>query len=146
MIRIEKMTNDEFRVCMETISRMGVVKKSTTEMDKKLFYQSCYIVKIYGEFYIAYFKEILNKKMEDVDLARTNTIALLLEKWNLIKITDKAKIDEYGSLPSVFVVPFKDKQKYEKKNKLTSKHLSNFIQVEIKKLEVSQRQPEIQVS
>jgi len=136
MIKIEKMDNDAFRVCMETISRMGVLKKSAKDPDKKLFYQSCYVVKIYGEFYIAYYKEILNKVMEGVDFARMNTIALLLEKWKLVKIFDKNVITEYGSLPSVFVVPFKKKDLYEKRNKLTSQHLSDFIQVTIKKMEI----------
>ena len=136
MIKIENMTNDQFRVCMETVSRMGVLKKSAKDPNKKFFYQSCYIVKIYGEYYIAYFKEIMNKKMEDVDFARLNTVALLLEKWKLAKVLDKEKLDAYGSLPSIFVVPFKDKQKYEKKNKLTNNQISKYIQIQIKKREV----------
>jgi hypothetical protein len=123
---------------------MGVIKKSEvlhtpedrTTFEKKIFFQSCYIVKIHGEYYISYFKEILNKKMEDLDFARMNTIALLLEKWNILKMTDKSVIDEYGSLPSIFVVPYKDKHKYDKRNKISSKQMSNFIQIQIKKMEV----------
>jgi len=148
MIKLEKMTNDEFRVCMETVSRMGVVKKSEvlhtpedrTTFEKKIFFQSCYSVKIYGDYYVVYYKEILNKKMEDIDFARMNTVALLLEKWKLAKIADKSLIDEYGSLPSIFVIPFKNKDKYEKKNKIPSKKISDFIQIEIRKREVKNSQ------
>jgi hypothetical protein len=143
MIKLEKMGNEQFRICMETISRMGVLKKSVKEPDRKLFFQSCYVVKIKGDYYITYYKEILNKKMEGVDYARMNTIALLLsEKWKLAKLVDPSIINEYGSLPSIFVVPYKDKNKYEKRNKLTSKHLSDFIQIQIRKMEIENAEKE----
>jgi hypothetical protein len=40
------------------------------------------------------------------------------------------------------VVPYKDKNKYEKRNKLTSKHLSDFIQIQIRKMEIENAEKE----
>jgi len=155
MIQLKDMTDDQFRICMETISRMGVMKHSDTEttvttedneekVTKKVyFYQSCYIVKFRGGIYIAYWKEILNKKMEDRDFARANTIALLLaNQWKLCELMDPSVVDKYGVVPKVKVIPFKDKNKYERRNVLTGKHLSNFIQIQIRKSEVERASKE----
>jgi hypothetical protein len=136
MIRIKPISDDGFRVCMETLSRMGVAKKK-----EKLFFQSCYIIRVKGQFYIVYYKEILNKKMSDIDIARRNTIATLLEKWEMVSIENKEAINEFGTLPSVFVMAFKDKQNWKVSSKIATERISDFIEVVIKKSQYETTSP-----
>jgi hypothetical protein len=140
MLRLNDVTDDLFRIAMETVSRMGVVtkteaspKKLETESDvivktpKRNFYQSCYIVKINSVYYLANYKEIIGKEMTDNDHARTNTVAVLLDKWDIIKIADKKDIDKFGTQPTIFVIPYKAKHKYNFKGQIPNYKISKFI-------------------
>jgi len=100
MIRIEDMVEvtlnekDDFLKIRETLTRIGVASKK-----EKLLYQSCHILHKQGKYYIVHFKELfaLDGKPTDItenDLARRNTIALLLEDWGLLKLVDSKKAED----------------------------------------------------
>ena len=81
------LTDDKnFLKIKETLSRIGIASKK----EKKL-YQTCHILHKQGLFFIVHFKELFILDGKDVnftdnDIARRNTIAILLEKWGLLRI------------------------------------------------------------
>lgn len=116
MIRIEDMVevtlskNDDFLKVKETLTRIGLASKKDNTL-----YQSCHILHKQGKYYIVHFKELfaLDGKPSDItenDLARRNTIANLLEEWDLIEIVKpKQTEDPIVSLSQVKIIPFKEK-------------------------------------
>lgn len=98
----------DFRIVREVLTRMGMVNDQ-----KKEVYPSCYILHKRGNYYICHFKElfILDGKGGDIsqeDYARRDSIARLLEQWELVdiqqdipvertfvKVLPKSEIDKY---------------------------------------------------
>ena len=77
---------EDFLKIKETLTRIGVASRK----EKKL-YQSCHILHKQGRYYVVHFKELfaLDGKVTDFsdeDRGRRNTIAQLLEDWNLVEI------------------------------------------------------------
>lgn len=88
-IEIEPLSSDSFLTVKETLTRMGVPSK-----DFKTLYQSCHVLHKRGKYYIVMFKELhkLDGKyssMDEEDIARRNTIANLIQSWNMITIINK---------------------------------------------------------
>lgn len=120
MIRIEDMVEvtlnakDDFLKIRETLTRIGVASKK-----EKLLYQSCHILHKQGKYYIVHFKELfaLDGKPTDItenDLARRNTIALLLEDWGLLKLVDPDKAEDLQvSLSQIKIIGFKEKDEWQ---------------------------------
>lgn len=120
MIRIEDMIEvtlnekDDFLKIRETLTRIGVASKK-----EKLLYQSCHILHKQGKYYVVHFKELfaLDGKPTDItenDLARRNTIALLLEDWGLLKlVTPKKAEDLQVSLSQIKIIGFREKDDWE---------------------------------
>jgi len=84
-----KLADEEafLKIC-ETLSRIGVSSKT----DKVLF-QTAHILHKQGRYYLVHFKELflLDGKETDFtqeDKGRRNTIACLLEEWELIRILE----------------------------------------------------------
>ena len=46
------------------------------------------------------------------DIQRRNTIALLLQDWNLIDIVDKSKVENKAPLSQIKVLPYKEKKEW----------------------------------
>jgi len=46
------------------------------------------------------------------DIQRRNTIALLLQDWNLIDVSDKKKTEDKAPLSQIKVLPFKEKNEW----------------------------------
>ena len=91
MLEVTIKQPDDFLKVRETLTRIGVASRK----DKTLF-QSCHILHKQGKYFITHFKELFaldGKKstLVDNDIQRRNTIALLLQDWNLIDIVDKSK-------------------------------------------------------
>lgn len=116
MIKVEDLVEvtlgekDDFLKVRETLTRIGVASKK----DKTL-YQSCHILHKQGKYYIVHFKELfsLDGKPTDIsenDISRRNTIANLLEDWELIKLVspDKSK-DPTVSLSQIKIITHKEK-------------------------------------
>jgi hypothetical protein len=116
MIRIEDMVEvtlnerDDFLKVKETLTRIGLASKKDNTL-----YQSCHILHKQGKYYIVHFKELfaLDGKPSDItenDIARRNTIANLLEEWDLIDIVRPEQTEELTvSLSQVKIIPYKEK-------------------------------------
>jgi hypothetical protein len=116
MIRIEDLVEvtldqkDDFLKVRETLTRIGVASKK-----EKTLFQSCHILHKQGKYYIVHFKELfaLDGKETDFsenDVARRNTIANLLEDWELLRIVDGYKTEEPTvSLSQIKILSHKEK-------------------------------------
>jgi hypothetical protein len=116
MIRIEDLVEvtldqkDDFLKVRETLTRIGVASKK-----EKTLFQSCHILHKQGKYYIVHFKELfaLDGKETDFsenDMARRNTIANLLEDWELLRIVDEYKTEEPTvSLSQIKILSHKEK-------------------------------------
>ena len=105
---------DDFLKVRETLTRIGVASKK-----EKILYQSCHILHKQGRYAIVHFKELfaLDGKPTDItenDIARRNTVANLLEDWELIKIVTKEQTKEPTvSLSQVKIISHKEKADWE---------------------------------
>jgi hypothetical protein len=120
MIRIEDLVEvtldqkDDFLKVRETLTRIGVASKK-----EKTLFQSCHILHKQGKYYIVHFKELfaLDGKETDFsenDMARRNTIANLLEDWELLRIVDGYKTEEPTvSLSQIKILSHKEKGEWQ---------------------------------
>ena len=99
-----------FAVVRESLERLGIINHKRKEI-----YPSCYILHKQGKYYIIHFKNLLKldgKFVENFtikDYNRECSIAVLLEKWGLVKLVDHPKYDQ----EFIFVLPYNDREKYE---------------------------------
>ena len=89
MLEVTIKQPDDFLKVRETLTRIGVASRK----DKTLF-QSCHILHKQGKYFIVHFKELFaldGKKatLTQNDIQRRNTIAVLLQDWNLISVVKK---------------------------------------------------------
>jgi hypothetical protein len=100
---------DSFNIVRESLTRIGVAAKV-----EKVLYQSAHILHKQGLYSIVHFKELfaLDGKpstIVDNDLARRNTIAKLLEQWELIKIIP-TELTALAPLSEIKILAHKDKK------------------------------------
>lgn len=112
MLEITLNEPDDFLKVRETLTRIGVASRK----ENKLF-QSCHILHKQGRYFIVHFKELFlldGKKanLETSDLARRNTIAILLSDWGLINIVKKVTVTP-APLRQIKIISYKDKEKWE---------------------------------
>ena len=114
MLEVTLKEKDDFLKIRETLTRIGVASKK-----EKILFQSCHILHKQGKYYIVHFKELfsLDGKPTDItenDLARRNTIAILLADWGLLSIVDlqKAK-DNQVNLSQIKIIGFKEKHEWQ---------------------------------
>lgn len=108
-LEVKLAEEEDFLKVKETLTRMGVASKKD-----KIIYQSCHILHKQGRYYVVHFKELfaLDGKptnFTDEDRFRRNTIASLLEEWNLLKIINSVLIDSKLPLSQVKIISFKEK-------------------------------------
>lgn len=114
LVEVKIAEEQDFLKIKETLTRIGVASRK----DKKL-YQSCHILHKQGKYYIVHFKELfaLDGKATDFsddDKGRRNTIATLLEDWDLIKIVDPAMTDNpKAPMSQIKILPHKEKNEWE---------------------------------
>ena len=107
MLEVKLKEPDDFLKVRETLSRIGVASRK----EKKL-YQSCHILHKQGRYFIVHFKELfaLDGKPTNIsinDLERRNTIAGLLDDWDLVKIIGNS---EYRApLSQIKVLSYREK-------------------------------------
>ena len=92
MLEVTIKQPDDFLKVRETLTRIGVASRK----DKTLF-QSCHILHKQGKYYITHFKELFaldgkTSTLSENDIQRRNTIALLLQDWNLIDVVNLSLI------------------------------------------------------
>ena len=114
LVEVRLAKPDDFLKVKETLTRIGISSKT----EKKL-YQSCHILHKRGKYYIVHFKELfaldgLPSTITELDLARRNTIATLLDEWKLVEIVDSAKTQEVtAGLAQIKIIPHKEKGDWE---------------------------------
>ena len=109
MLEITLKQPDDILKIRETLSRMGVASRK----DKTLF-QSCHILHKQGKYYIVHFKELFaldGKKATLIqnDIQRRNTIACLLQDWNLLSIVKQESAEDKAPLSQIKIIAFKEK-------------------------------------
>ena len=112
MLEISFKENDDFLKIRETLTRIGVASRK----DRSL-YQSCHILHKRGRYYIVHFKELFaldgkDSTLTENDLARRNSIARLLEEWELLEIVDSSQIDQLAPMSQIKVLPYKEKDEW----------------------------------
>ena len=112
MLEVTIKQPDDFLKVRETLTRIGVASRK----DKTL-YQSCHILHKQGRYFITHFKELFaldGKKatLVENDIQRRNTIAILLQDWNLIDIVKPEEAENKAPLSQIKVLPFKEKKEW----------------------------------
>ena len=115
-IEVSLKSEADFLKIKETLTRIGVPSRK----EKKLF-QSCHILHKKGKYYIVHFKELFKldgnpTTIPDEDIARRNTIALLLEEWGLLDILepeDENYEDNQVPVSHIKIVRYKEKEEWE---------------------------------
>ncbi len=110
MLEIRLHEADDFLKVRETLSRIGVASRK----EKKL-YQSCHILHKQGRYFIVHFKELfaLDGKPTNIsqnDIERRNTIAGLLEDWELIEVLGMN--EPKAPLSQIKILPYKEKEEW----------------------------------
>ena len=113
MVEVTLKQPDDFLKVKDTLTRIGVAAKKSNTL-----FQSCHILHKQGKYYIVHFKELfaLDGKPSDFseeDQSRRNTIANLLEEWELVDIVNQEKVANAGSLSTIKVIPFNQKGDWE---------------------------------
>jgi hypothetical protein len=113
LVEVTLPNPDNFLKVRETLSRIGVASKK----DKTL-YQSCHILHKQGKYYIVHFKQLflLDGKQSDFtedDRARLNSIANLLDEWELVELVDDQKSsDPVAPLSQIKIISHKEKNEW----------------------------------
>jgi hypothetical protein len=112
MLEVTINKPDDFLKVRETLTRIGVASRK----DKTLF-QSCHILHKQGKYYIVHFKELFaldgkTATLSENDIQRRNTIAVLLQDWNLIDVVKKEATENKAPLSQIKVLPFKEKKEW----------------------------------
>lgn len=108
----EEKARASFLKIRETLTRIGIESRK-----EKTLYQSCHIFHKRGRYYITHYKEMIaldgrEVDFDDSDRARRNTIAELLEEWNLLEIVSpREKLEpKAGSDQKIRVLHFDEKR------------------------------------
>jgi hypothetical protein len=112
-VEIELSDRDDFLKIKETLTRIGI----SSRKENKLF-QSCHILHKRGRYAIMHFKEMfildgLESTLGEEDIARRNTIARLLEEWELLEILDEDCCDPEISISKIKIISHKEKENWE---------------------------------
>ena len=115
MLEVKLKEPDDFLKVRETLSRIGVASRK----ERKL-YQSCHILHKQGRYYIVHFKELfaLDGKETNItenDVARRNSISVLLSDWGLVEIIGEA--EPKAPLSQIKVISFKEKNEWDLETK-----------------------------
>ena len=110
MLEISLKEPDDFLKVRETLSRIGVASRN----ERKL-YQSCHILHKQGRYFIVHFKELFaldgkETNLSENDIARRNTIAKLLDDWDLVKLLGKA--EPVAPLSQIKVLSYREKEEW----------------------------------
>ena len=110
MLEVTLNEADDFLKVRETLSRIGVASRK----ERKL-YQSCHILHKQGRYFIVHFKELfaLDGKPTNIsinDIERRNTIAKLLEDWELVELIGKS--EPQAPLSQIKVLSYREKDEW----------------------------------
>ena len=111
MLEVVLKEPDDFLKIRETLSRIGVASRK-----EKILYQSCHMLHKQGKYYITHFKELFaldgkDTNLSENDIARRNTIAILLGDWGLVEI--KGNTEPAAPLSQIKIIAFEEKDSWE---------------------------------
>jgi hypothetical protein len=121
MLEISLREPDDFLKIAETLTRIGIAAKN----EHNTLYQSCHILHKQGRYYIVHFKELfcLDGKQEfiaETDLARRNSITLLLSDWGLLTVVSWGESGTTrASMKEIKVISHKEKADWNLCHKYT---------------------------
>ena len=113
-IPIELADDESFLQIKETLTRIGIASKK-----EKILWQSCNILHKRGFYHLMHFKELFlldgrDSDISDIDIARRNTITLLLQDWGLLKIKN---LDIIGNnvldISQMKILSYKEKPEWQ---------------------------------
>ena len=112
MLEIILTEPDDFLKVRETLTRIGV----SSRRDNTL-YQSCHILHKQGRYFIVHFKELFlldgkKSNLEENDILRRNTIALLLQDWGLVDIQNKDMVKDSAPMRQIKIISYKEKENW----------------------------------
>lgn len=112
MLEITLTEPDDFLKVRETLTRIGV----SSRRDNTL-YQSCHILHKQGRYFIVHFKELFlldgkKSNLEENDILRRNTIALLLQDWGLVDIQNKDMVKDSAPMRQIKIISYKEKSNW----------------------------------
>ena len=127
-IPIELKDEDSFLKVRETLTRIGVASRKD-----KILWQSCHILHKRGYYHLMHFKELFlidgrSSDLSENDIARRNTIAVLLEDWDLLKIKNKEQFcSSVVDLSQIKILAHKEKSdwKLEAKYQIGGRKFNN---------------------
>lgn len=113
MLEVTLGEPDDFLKVRETLTRIGVASRK----EKKLF-QSCHILHKQGRYFVVHFKELFlldgkKSNLEESDLERRNTIAVLMSDWGLVTLVNPAQASDKAPLRQIKIVSFREKSEWE---------------------------------
>ncbi len=114
LLEVTLAKDDDFLKVKETLTRIGVSSRKENKL-----YQSCHILHKRGKYYIVHFKELfaldgLPTNLSDEDIGRRNTIANLLEEWELLEIVIPEKSKEpLTPINKIKILPYREKSDWE---------------------------------
>ena len=113
MLEVTLPEPDNFLKVRETLTRIGISSRTENKL-----YQSCHILHKQGKYFIVHFKELfaLDGKESNIannDIERRNTIAVLLQDWELLNIVKPEQAEPKASLSQIKVLSHKDKSSWE---------------------------------
>lgn len=118
MVEVRLKDKNDFLKIRETLERIGIGYNQN-----KVLYPSCYILHKKGRYFLVHFKEMfmLDGKpanFSEEDKGRRNTIANLLNDWELLELVnpDRSK-DPVVPLSRVKILPFKEKGEWKIEHK-----------------------------
>jgi hypothetical protein len=117
-VMIEVIPKININIIEETLTRIGICDKAN-----RIIYPSCVLFKdVDSKYYLCHFKEMFEIRktkpsyfnITEEDILRTNSVALLLEDWNMLDL-----IDFPEEIDTVYVgtIPYKDKRYWTIKHK-----------------------------
>lgn len=120
-IEVELVKPDDFLKVKETLTRIGIASEKSN-----VLYQSCHILHKQGRYFIVHFKELFaldgkRVNIDDLDIQRRNTIAKLLQDWNLVKLTQESlpALANIAPMRLIKVIPFFEKTDWDLQSKYT---------------------------
>jgi hypothetical protein len=119
-VQLDKNKETEnFLKIKETLTRIGIASRK----DPPTLWQSCYILHKKGKYYIVHFKELFlldgkTAEFSEDDKGRRNTIANLLEEWDLLKIINPSICETPRTpLSHIKIISFKEKSNWNLETK-----------------------------
>ncbi len=113
-IPVKLKDEDSFLKIKETLTRIGIASKK----EKKLW-ASVNILHKQGYYHLLHFKELFlldgrESDLSENDIARRNTIALLLDDWGLLTVLNKDVIEfDTVDMSQIKVLSYKEKGDWE---------------------------------